>query len=110
MQDLNFKQSNHLRNKKLESAAINKATEKRIDQMKSDLRQMILLGATKNAQVAVALDKFIHLSELVGQFYTDLAGGEENAAEIQRVRQIQSTLRTLAEQNADTEEKRYRFI
>lgn len=75
--------------------------------MKSDLRHVILLAGTKNAQLAAAQDKFIHLAELVGQFYTDLAGGEENAAEIQRVRQIQGTLRTLAEQNADVEEKRW---
>jgi hypothetical protein len=67
---------------------------------------MILLAGTKNAQLAAAQDKFIHLGELVGQFYTDLAGGEENAAEIQRVHQIQSTLRSLAEQNADADEKR----
>lgn len=67
---------------------------------------MILLAGTKHAQLAAAQDKFIHLSELVGQFYTDLAGGEENAAEIQRVRQIQNTLKSLAEQNAEQEEKR----
>lgn len=60
----------------------------------------------KNAQLAAAQDKFIHLAEIVGQFYCDLAGTDENAAEMQRVRQIQKTLRELADQNADSEEKR----
>lgn len=59
--------------------------------------------------MATAQEKLIHLCEVVAQFYCELSGGDENVPEIQRVRQIQNTLKELADQNAESDDKRLAY-
>jgi vacuolar-type H+-ATPase subunit E/Vma4 len=90
---------------RLKSAASNKG-DKKVEQIKSDVRQLILLGGTKNAQLAAAQDRIVHLGEIVGQFYGELTSGTEKTPEQQRAQQLQTTLRALAEQNSEQDGKR----
>ncbi|KAI1726389.1 microtubule-associated protein bicaudal-D domain-containing protein [Ditylenchus destructor] len=94
-----------LANEKLEErlkpSRMDKATEKRVDQLKADLRQAILLAGQKNAKLSVAQERMVHLSNGLYQFYSEIAGGDETAANRRQVGEIMQNLRKIAEEQAE---------
>ncbi|CAD5221675.1 unnamed protein product [Bursaphelenchus okinawaensis] len=90
---------------KFKAGTPDKATERKVEQLKSDLRNIILSLGTKNAQLAAAQDRFLHLGEYLAQIYAELAanGGEDEERQ-KKVAAIQQTIRNLAKRNAEADE------
>ncbi|CAD5228673.1 unnamed protein product [Bursaphelenchus xylophilus] len=90
---------------KFKSGTPDKATERKVEQLKSDLRSVILALGTKHAQLAAAQDRFLHLGEHVAQLYGEIAanGGEDEERQ-RKVTAIQQTIRNLAKKNAEVDE------
>lgn len=91
---------------KLKVGAPDKAVEKKVEQLKSDLRHVILLAGTKNAQLAVAQDRILHLGHSQARFVgeTTSSDAEEDAELRARIGSIQNKIRELAQGNAEAEE------
>lgn len=91
---------------RLKTAGAERGAEKRIEQIRADLRHMILLAGTRDAQLRTAQERVVHLAEAVAQFTSELnANDAENTPEWPRLQQLQASLRTLAEQNAEQEKR-----
>ncbi|KAI6217470.1 hypothetical protein M3Y99_01769000 [Aphelenchoides fujianensis] len=91
---------------RLKTAGAERGAEKRVEQIRADLRHMILLAGTRDAQLRTAQERVVHLAEAVAQFTSELnASDAENTPEWPRLQQLQASLRTLAEQNAEQEKR-----
>jgi hypothetical protein len=82
---------------RLKPSRMDKASEKRMEQLKGDLRQAILFAGSKNAKLSVAQDRMVNLSNSLYQFYSEIAGGEETAESRRQVAEIMQSLRKIAE-------------
>ncbi|KAI6207111.1 hypothetical protein M3Y94_00992500 [Aphelenchoides besseyi] len=92
---------------RLKTVGAERGAEKRVEQLKTDLRKVILLAGTRDAQLRTAQERVVHLAEAVAQFTSELAAGDsENAPEWPRLQQLQVALRSLAEQNIEKEESK----
>lgn len=88
---------------KLDETGRSEKTEKRIEHLRADLRQAVLLAGTKNAKLNAAQDKMIQLGESLQQFYTEISGGDENAVARRQVNEIIQRLRGISESHCEKE-------
>ncbi|TMS39715.1 hypothetical protein L596_006198 [Steinernema carpocapsae] len=86
----------------LQGTLPNKANEKIIEQIKSNLHAAIMVAAEKNAKLASAQDVMISLSDSINQFYHQLVGNQALDSD-KNVAEIMSRLKQYAKSNVDPE-------
>jgi protein bicaudal D len=77
--------------------------DKRLEHLRSDLRQTILFAGQKNAKLGVVQDKMIGLSETLQQLFAELATGDESAIARRQVADIAQRLRQISLDSAEKE-------
>uniref|UniRef100_A0A914XV29 Uncharacterized protein n=1 Tax=Panagrolaimus superbus TaxID=310955 RepID=A0A914XV29_9BILA len=80
------------------SGKLDKATEKRMEQQKDDLRQAILFAGARDAKLAALRDQMLLLGGLLSQSYTEIIG---KGPPSDQVTQIMQNLRKIAEENGN---------
>ncbi|KAH7725411.1 Cytoskeleton-like bicaudal D protein 2 [Aphelenchoides avenae] len=88
---------------RLDETGRSEKSEKRVEHLRSDLRQAILLAGQKNAKLNAAQDKMIRLSESLQQFYTEISAGDENTTARRQVNEIIQRLRGISESHYEKE-------
>lgn len=89
---------------RLKAGSPDKASEKKVEHLKADLRHVILLAGTKNAQLAAAQDRILHFGDLLAQFYNEISDSESDEQK-KKVASIQTSIRELVRENNQADEK-----